>query len=151
MILIEISNKRLSVDQAVQSYLFNSQIVTKKDGKMALIAAIECEQQPAVYQIIQEILEDPNNPIDEAHFFNLTESMQNGGGPACLRLRSPLSEKQIKRCHQGVFFSELLYQKLKEWINRWYRDRLLPEDFADPLLFEEVTSCLQELKPILDL
>jgi succinylarginine dihydrolase len=79
------------------------------------------------------------------------ESMQNGGGPACLRLRVVLNKTEYEAMHKGVELTETLYQKLTAWVEKHYRDRLLPEDLADPQLLEEGRRALDELTRLLQL
>jgi len=95
------------------------------------------------------VIADSDNPIHEVHYFNLRESMRNGGGPACLRLRVVLTEHEVRGCHQGVFLTESLYMQLREWVRKHYRDRLTPEDLADPQLALEVREALEALQTIL--
>ena len=77
--------------------------------------------------------------------------MQNGGGPACLRLRVELTAQQAAAMHQGVMLDDALYGKLTGWVERHYRDRLLPADLADPALMRESRLALEELAGILRL
>ena len=79
------------------------------------------------------------------------ESMRNGGGPACLRLRIVLTEEELARSNPDMLLSDDLYQRLERWIDRHYRDRLAPEDLADPRLLEECRAALDELTQILAL
>jgi succinylarginine dihydrolase len=77
--------------------------------------------------------------------------MRNGGGPACLRLRIALTEEEGAAMHQRVVMHEALYATLVAWVERHYRDRLAPEDLADPMLAVEVRTALEELERILGL
>jgi len=78
--------------------------------------------------------------------------MNNGGGPACLRLRVVLTEQERSLANPSVFFlTDELYGSLKEWIERHYRDRLVPGDLADPELLDESRRALDELTRLLDL
>jgi succinylarginine dihydrolase len=77
--------------------------------------------------------------------------MQNGGGPACLRLRVVLTERELALVHPGVMLTDALYEKLVEWVNRHYRESLAPEGLRDPALAREGNLALDELAGILDL
>jgi succinylarginine dihydrolase len=44
-----------------------------------------------------------------------------------------------------------LYESLKEWINKHYREKLSSEDLADPKLLEESREALDELSRLLGL
>ena len=71
--------------------------------------------------------------------------MNNGGGPACLRLRVALTEAEYQAIHPGVIITPTLYQQLNSWVDRHYRDRLVGADLADPLLITESRTALDEL------
>lgn len=147
---VRVDSARVSVQDAVKSYLFNSQLLMKSDGKMALLVPQECNEIAAVASYLQE-LTGSGGPIDELLSFELRQSMRNGGGPACLRLRVALTPEQAAAMHQGVVFTDALYKRLVTWVERHYRDRLLPEDLADPALAIEVQTALNDLSGILNL
>ncbi len=151
MVVVKVPEKRVSLDEAVSSYLFNSQLLSNPDGTMVLIAPSECRESPAVQQVLNEIVSNPENPIRDIHYFNLRESMRNGGGPACLRLRVTLTERELEAVHKDVLLTDRLYNKLKDWISKHYRSHLLPEDLADPHLLTESREALHELTKILNL
>jgi len=135
---------------AVASYLFNSQIVTRPDGGMTLVCPIECQEIESAYKCTKRILEE-DNPIDEVIFVDLRQSMNNGGGPACLRLRVVLDDEQAKAIHQGVVFTDELYDSLTKWVETHYRDSLAPDDLRDPKLIDEAYSAFEDLARILNL
>ncbi len=153
--IIEVNNEQFSVADAVNSYLFNSQLITlpehSKKKKMMLIAPAECEQHPSIKPFIDRLLADDGNPIVEAHYLDLKQSMQNGGGPACLRLRVALNEQELSAMHQGVLVDEALLNTLDNWVDKHYRSQLHADDLADPALLDECFSALDELTSILGL
>ncbi|MCW8400283.1 N-succinylarginine dihydrolase [Legionella sp. PATHC038] len=152
LIIIEIPQKELSVVDAVATYLFNSQIISlKKSNSMMLIAPSECQTNPRSNACIERILADESNPINSVHFLDLKQSMQNGGGPACLRLRVPLNEEELGAMHQGVLIDDKVLTTLEMWVLKHYRTELVPKDLADPLLIEECFCALDELTQILKL
>lgn len=148
---IKIASSEVTVDEAVQTYLFNSQLLTLPDGSMALIAPGECAENQAVKARVDAMCDDAANPVKAAHFLDVRESMRNGGGPACLRLRVAMSEEELAYMHQGVLLTDALYDRLTTWVNRHYRDRLELKDLADPHLVEESHTALDELTGILGL
>ena len=83
----KITDAELPVAEAVGSYLFNSQLVCTPDGAMRLIVAQECRENAASWRAVERIVADPANPVAAVDVFDLRQSMRNGGGPACLRLR----------------------------------------------------------------
>ena len=147
---VRVDSKLVSVSDAVSSYLFNSQLLMKPDGKMALLVPQECSENRAVADYLHNLIAS-GGAIDELLSFELRQSMRNGGGPACLRLRVALTARQAQAMHQGVIITEALYRRLVNWVERHYRDRLLPEDLADPVFAVEVQTALNELSVILDL
>ncbi len=149
--LIEVKANDIPLHTAVATYLFNSQLVTLPSTKMALVAPLECQQNSQTYAFLNALLKDNTTPIDELHFVDLHQSMHNGGGPACLRLRVVLTEKELSAVHPAVFMDDLLYHRLTMWVKKHYRDRLHPNDCADPKLLEEIYCALDELTIILQL
>ncbi|MCB1113621.1 MAG: N-succinylarginine dihydrolase [Chlamydiia bacterium] len=148
---IKVSSDQVSLEQAVKSYLFNSQLVTLPDGLMTMIAPEESKNIPEVQAFLQNLAEDSSNPIHEIHYLNLRQSMQNGGGPACLRLRVVLNETELAEMNPSVLLTQSLYDQLEAWIKKHYRDKLHPNDLADLKLMEEGRAALDELTTLLNL
>lgn len=146
----EISAQALSVTSAVSSYLFNSQLLTLPDGGMLLLAPEEVQQQRESRCVVNQLL-DADNPLQQVLYMDLRQSMNNGGGPACLRLRVPLNSAELAAMHNGVKMNATLYQQLRHWIEQHYRDQLAPADLQDPLLMQEIKQALNDLAPILKL
>jgi succinylarginine dihydrolase len=117
---------------------------------MVIAAPIEVRESQYAQNVIDRIL-DYDNPIEKVLFVDCRQSMQNGGGPACLRLRVPLTEAEMAHVHPGVFLNETNYQQLVDWVNRHYRDRLSIEDLIDPKLITETETALDALTQILHL
>ena len=147
---VEVPTSRVSVGDAVSTYLFNSQLLSREDGSMMLILPEEARQHEGVWRYLNELLE-ADNPISELKVFDLRESMANGGGPACLRLRVVLTELEQQAVNPAVMMNDALFTTLNSWVDRWYRDRLTQADLADPLLLREGREALDELTRILDL
>ena len=117
---------------------------------MLLLLPAECEQIAPVREYLLELMER-DNPVRELQFVDLRQSMHNGGGPACLRLRVVLTEAQRGAMHQGVVFNEALHDALTAWVTTHYRDRLSPDTLTDPELLTESRCALDELCAILGL
>ena len=148
--VVEFSDAELSLSDAVSSYLFNSQLITRPDGGMTLLSPTECQQTRSAQHCIDRLLAE-DNPVDQVQFVDLRQSMNNGGGPACLRLRVAMSEAEVAAVHQGILFSDRLHEQLAGWVNQHYRDRLSTADLCDVGLIGEVDRALIELAKILDL
>ncbi len=148
--IVEFASSEISLSDAVRSYLFNSQLVTRNDGQMTLMCPIECQEIESAQRCAERLLEE-SNPVDEIVYLNLRQSMNNGGGPACLRLRVVLTECQQQAMHQGILLTETLAHQLEAWINNHYRETLHPDDLRDPHLIDESLAALEELATILRL
>ncbi|MFK7883602.1 MAG: N-succinylarginine dihydrolase [Phycisphaerales bacterium] len=151
LVCIEAQNTDFSIGDAVKSYLFNSQIVTLPSGSMCLVAPIEANENKPVSAFIKRMVSDPSNPINQAEFLDVRESMRNGGGPACLRLRVPLNEAEQASTHTGVMLTNALYERLVAWVEKHYPDHLSADDLIDPKLARRCLDTLDELTQILDL
>lgn len=141
---------RVSVEDAVATYLFNSQLLSKPDGSMMLVLPKESQQHEGVWRYLNEVLAQ-DNPISELKVFDLRESMANGGGPACLRLRVVLNERELAAVNPAVLMNDTLFNTLNDWVDRHYRDRLTQADLADPQLLREGREALDRLTQILNL
>lgn len=84
-------------------------------------------------------------------FVDVKESMRNGGGPACLRLRVVLTGAEQKALPPGVFLTPARYDALVAWVKRHYRESLSFADLADPALLEETRRALDRLTSLLGL
>jgi len=150
LVPVRVPVDQVGVADAVTSYLFNSQLLSKPDGKMALVVPQECQENAAVARYLEQMVA-AGGPIDELLSFDLRQSMRNGGGPACLRLRVALTPQEAAALHPGVILTEDLYGKLVAWVERHYRDQLAPADLADPTLALEIHAALDDLSVILGL
>ncbi|MFX2379607.1 N-succinylarginine dihydrolase, partial [Acinetobacter baumannii] len=113
---VEVPDERVSLDDAVASYLFNSQLLSKPDGKMLIVVPEECRQRENVWRYLSDLAADSASPIDEVAVFDLRESMRNGGGPACLRLRVVLNEAERQAVNAHSLMNDERYQQLTAWV-----------------------------------
>ncbi|MEN5235887.1 MULTISPECIES: N-succinylarginine dihydrolase [Pseudomonas] len=140
----------VTVEDAVRSYLFNSQLLSRADGSMLLVVPEECRNNERVWAYLGQ-LTSQGGPVKEVKVFDLKQSMQNGGGPACLRLRVALKETELAAVNPGVIMTASLYDTLVQWVDKHYRDRLGEADLADPQLLIECRTALDELTQIMKL
>jgi succinylarginine dihydrolase len=147
---IVVPENQVSVADAVATYLFNSQLLSKPNGKMLLVLPEEARQHPGVWRYLCHLVES-GGAIDELKVFDLRESMCNGGGPACLRLRVVLNDSQLAAVNPSVIMNDSLFATLNGWVERHYRDRLTQHDLADPQLLIEGRQALDELTKLLNL
>jgi len=148
--LIKASDEDLSLDDAVRSYLYNSQLITMANGEMLLVAPLEARENPNTYNHIQKII-SADNPISRVEFMDLRESMRNGGGPACLRLRVVMTDTELAAMQQSVLFTDRLYAELKACVESSYREELSPDDLLDLKFSREALDVCAEIYKILGL
>jgi succinylarginine dihydrolase len=147
---IVIRDDELSLTDAVGTYLFNSQLLPRDDDRFLLVAPAECRANRATSNLLDRLIAD-GTPIADVVTFDLRQSMRNGGGPACLRLRVPLTAEDRAAITANVFLDDALDASLETWIRRHYRDRLAPADLRDPALLDESRRALDELIRLLRL
>ena len=143
-----VSEDMVPVETCVRSYLFNSQLLEKDDGSMILVAPIECREDDQVRGLCERWCEE-DNPIREIHWMDVRESMHNGGGPACLRLRVPLNDHERAAVHQGLVLTPSRADQLESWIRKWYPESLHPEQLSDPELFDRCRAAMLALEDLL--
>jgi succinylarginine dihydrolase len=146
--LVVASNDELPVAEAVRAYPFNSQLVSLPDGGMAVIAPEESRASKTASAFLDRVLNEPN-AVGAVHYVDVNGSMKNGGGPACLRLRVPLTSEELAAISAHVLLDDALYEAVRAWIVRHYRDRLTPADLGDPDFFEENRRALSALSTLL--
>jgi succinylarginine dihydrolase len=139
----------LPAADAVAAYPFNSQLLSLPSGGMAIVAPAESEQNARARAFLRRVADE--GAVEAVHFRDVKSSMDNGGGPACLRLRVFLTATERAAIGARVFLDDALYADLAAWIRRHYRDRITFADLADPALLVEVRTALDELTGILGL
>jgi succinylarginine dihydrolase len=100
---------------------------------------------------VAQSLAASNGSIGRVEYVDVRQSMRNGGGPACLRLRVVLTEAELDAVYDPMRMNDELFGVLNDWAAEHYRDHLAPADLADPALLVETRSALDSLTAILDL
>lgn len=147
---IKVMETDVPLSDAVASYLFNSQLLSTPEGGMMLAVPGECREIASVSNFLDGLVA-AGGPITSVEVFDVKQSMRNGGGPACLRLRVALSDDELKAMHQGVLLDDALFERLSIWVQGHYRGELSQADLADPMLLDESRHALDELTGILGL
>jgi succinylarginine dihydrolase len=140
----------LPPERAVASYPFNSQVLSLADGSMTILAPEDARDDRRARAFLERVV-DIGGPVRAVRYVDVRQSMQNGGGPACLRLRVVLTEDEVRALSANVLLSDPLHEALSAWIDRHYRDRLTLQDLADPQLAREGMRALDELTQLLAL
>jgi succinylarginine dihydrolase len=151
-VFVEVPRARVGLDDAVTSYLFNSQLLRLPGAaSLTLIAPSEVRENNKTAAYVAEMIAQPNAAIGRVEYVEVRESMRNGGGPACLRLRIVMTADERAAAAQGFFLDDAVAAKLETWIKTHYREELAPEDLGDPALVRETQTALDELTRILPL
>ncbi len=150
LVVFRATDRELPVDSAVRAYPFNSQVVTLPDETMAIVAPADAREDPLARAFLERVASG-GGPVTAIHYVEVRQSMRNGGGPACLRLRVPVAVDEVRALRGNVLLDDTLYDALCAWVERHYRDRLVPADLADPRLAYEGMRALDELTSLLKL
>jgi succinylarginine dihydrolase len=144
-----IETEGVSLAEAISSYLFNSQLVTRPDGRMALVLPAEARETPAVWRQVEAILA-ADNPIAEAVVVDVRESMRNGGGPACLRLRVPVSAGDMAGIDPRFLLTPQRWERLARSVEAHWPEQIAPADLTDPALWEAARGAHAALDALID-
>ncbi len=151
-VFVEVPRARVGLDDAVTSYLFNSQLLRLPGAStLTLIAPTEVRENNKTASVVEEMVAAPNAAIGQVEYVEVRESMRNGGGPACLRLRIVMTPEERAAAAQGFFLNDTLAAQLESWIKSHYREELAPADLGNPALVRETQTALDELTRILPL
>jgi len=133
---VEAPQAEVPLADAISSYVFNAALVSVADG-MALILPREAQETPSVWAWLQRVLADAANPICHLHVLDLRESMRNGGGPACLRLRVALSQSALAAVDPRFLVDDARLDRLERLVEAHWPERIQPADVGDPHLWTQ--------------
>ena len=145
---IEISDSEIPLKNIIDSYLLNSQLATNGQNEMMLILPEEVKSYETCMAWLDKLKQISDIKLYD--FVNIKQSMMNGGGPACLRLKVVLDENETKELNQNFLMTSDRLDAIKSLIEREYRDNLHPDDLPDPNLLDESRRVLDELTQIFD-
>ena len=134
--IIIVPADRVSLADAIQSYLFNAQLVTLPDGGMALILPSEAQANTRVWTWLEEMVAG-NGPIRQLVPVDVRQSMANGGGPACLRLRVACDPQTVD---QRFIADEAKLDRMAAVIAQHWPESIAPDQLSDPALVEQVQA-----------
>ena len=137
----------VSLEDAIRSYLFNAQLVTLPAGGMALILPEEARETPSVWAWLQAMVAG-NGPIRELFVVDVRQSMANGGGPACLRLRVVAEPEAVD---PRFMADEAKLDRLAAVVDAEWPERIAPEDLLDPPLWTRMEGARAALLGVLGL
>jgi len=148
---VMVPDAEVPLADAIKSYLFNSQLLQwPGEDRLVLLAPTETQDTDSTRAYCERLVQG-NGPIGRVQYVDVRQSMRNGGGPACLRLRVVMTPEERAACHQGVLLDEARIDALQAVVRKTYRDRLSSADLADPSFAEECVTARTELLRLLDL
>lgn len=145
--IVEVPAARVSLADAIRSYLFNAQLVTLPTGESALILPTEARDTPAVWHWLQDMIAG-NGPIRRIELVDVRESMSNGGGPACLRLRVVADPATVD---PRFLVDDPRLDAIADIVSRHWPEAITPADLSSPALWEQAVNARVELLAMLDL
>jgi succinylarginine dihydrolase len=145
--IVEVASADVSLADAIQSYLFNAQLVTLPDASMALIVPTETQDNPRVWTWLQAMIAG-NGPIRRVIPVDVRQSMANGGGPACLRLRVVADPATVDP--RFLVDATRLDAAAAVIARHWPQD-IAPGDLRTPALIADVAHARAALLTALDL
>jgi succinylarginine dihydrolase len=144
--IVEVPESGVSLEDAVRSYLFNAQLVTLPGGGMALILPEEARETPGVWAWLEAMIAG-NGPIRRLLVVDVRQSMANGGGPACLRLRVVADPATVD---PRFVADELKLDRIASVIGALWPEQIAPEDLLEPELWDRTEAARLALYDALD-
>lgn len=145
--VVEVPASAVSLAEAIRTYLFNAQLLTLPDGTMALIVPEECRESAAVWGWVETMLAG-NGPIRQVIPVDVRQSMANGGGPACLRLRVVCAPQTVD---PRFLLDEAKADLLERTIAAHWPEQIDPADLGSQVLADSVIAARLALLAALDL
>lgn len=144
--VVEVPSDAVSLEQAIKTYLFNSQLVTLPDGAMELISPLEAKTDDVL--VWAESATGGNQPIRQIRFVDVRQSMANGGGPACLRLRVVADPAHVD---PRFLLDDAKAELVGNVISEYWPETIDTDEVGDASLAERVIVARHKLLEALEL
>ena len=145
--VVEVPEKAVSLEEAIKTYLFNAQLLTLPTGEMALVVPGECQESASVWAWCEHML-GTNGPIRQVIPVDVRQSMANGGGPACLRLRVVANPATVDA---RFMLDEGKAQRIESVIAQMWPETIEPQDVGTEALAKTVIEAREALLSVLSL
>ena len=152
--VVEVSEDEVSLAEAIRSYLFNAQLLTLPGGPgsrsgagMALVVPSECRDSPSVWAWAERMMAG-NGPIRQVIPVDVRQSMANGGGPACLRLRVVADPATVDA---RFLLDEAKADRIEAVIAAMWPESIDPVELGSPALAKAVVEAREALLGVLSL
>lgn len=138
---VEVPASEVPLGDAIRSYLFNAQLVTPPDGQPTLIVPTEARETPTVWRWIEQHVAG-NGPIRRVEVVDVRQSMANGGGPACLRLRVVADPGSVD---SRVMVDEAKLDAIAAVIARHWPEQIHHSELQQPKLIAQIEAARASL------
>jgi succinylarginine dihydrolase len=144
---VEVAEADVPISDAVRSYLFNAQLIATPDGQTTLVAPTECRETPSVWSWIERHIAG-NGPIRRVELVDVRQSMANGGGPACLRLRVVADPATVD---SRFMVEDAKLDWVADVVRRHWPEQIHHSELQQPALIRDVEAARAALLEALDL
>ena len=145
--VVEVPESQVTLEEAIRTYLFNAQLVTLPTGEMALVVPSECQESTSVWSWCERMLAS-NGPIRHVIPVDVRQSMANGGGPACLRLRVVADPATVDA---RFLLDEAKAERLEAVIAQMWPETIQPDEIGTEALAAKVIEAREALLAVLSL
>ncbi|MCH2498121.1 MAG: N-succinylarginine dihydrolase [Erythrobacter sp.] len=145
--VVEVPESQVSLEEAIRTYLFNAQLVTLPTGEMALVVPSECQESTSVWSWCERMLAS-NGPIRHVIPVDVRQSMANGGGPACLRLRVVADPATVDA---RFLLDEAKAERIEAVIAQMWPETIQPDEIGTEALAAKVIEAREALLAVLSL
>ncbi|WP_100261348.1 N-succinylarginine dihydrolase [Qipengyuania seohaensis] len=145
--VVEVPESAVSLEEAIRTYLFNAQLLTLPTGEMALVVPTECQESAAVWSWCEHMLAT-NGPIRKVIPVVVKQSMANGGGPACLRLRVVADPATVD---PRFMLDEAKLERVEAVVAENWPEQIDPVDIGSDALAKTVIEAREALLSVLSL
>ena len=145
--VVEVPESAVSLEEAIRTYLFNAQLLTLPTGEMALVVPTECQESASVWAWCEHMLAT-NGPIRKVIPVDVKQSMANGGGPACLRLRVVADPATVD---PRFMLDEAKADRIEAVVAENWPEQIDPADIGSDALAKAVIEAREALLSVLSL
>ncbi|UVI40696.1 N-succinylarginine dihydrolase [Qipengyuania spongiae] len=145
--VVEVETDQVTLDEAIRTYLFNAQLLSLPDGGMELVVPDECRESASVSVYLDRMARD-NGPIGSVRYVDVRQSMANGGGPACLRLRVVADPATVD---PRFLMDERNVERIEAVVAEMWPEQIDPADIGNEALAKQVVEAREGLLGVLSL
>jgi len=145
--IVEVPASAVPLGDAITSYLFNAQLVTLDEGGQALILPAEARETRSVWAWLETMIAG-NGPIRRLELVDVRQSMANGGGPACLRLRVVADPATVD---PRFLVDDAKLDLVAALVEANWPESIAPDQLTDPALWARIEQARAALLDLLGL